>query len=214
MPIEVASPAGRSEQFREPPFTFAPMGRVIRNAVWGARIWISFGRCKRRVWRGRTCRSYYMVNRRCVHASTAPLRLDRLRSSRRPRTRALATRVWPDTATKIDARALLPCRRDLPECAAPGERVHACLRRGSGGRARPLTTVSRWPFVPSPRPTGAPPPGRAIYLARSPSPRRCAARWRHAEGPFREEPPALAHFRPRGGGCRHGVSSSILLVLV
>src|SRR4051794_41175351 len=33
-------------------------------------------------------------------------------------------------------------------------------------------------MVPSPRPTDGPPPGRAMYLGRRPSPRRCAARWR------------------------------------
>jgi len=67
------------------------------------------------------------------------------------------------------------------------ERAHACsqetahTRAGDRGLGPPL--VRRRPYcdprlVPSPRPTGAWPRGRAIYLASWPSPRRCAARCR------------------------------------
>jgi len=58
---------------------------------------------------------------------------------------------------------------------------NANTRAGDAGLGSPLV---RWPpnrecmVAPSPRPADDRPPGRAIYLAPWPSPRRCAARCR------------------------------------
>ena len=89
--------------------------------------------------------------------------------------------------------------RNPPECGAPGDRAHACLRRGSGPVARPLTTVLRVTggaiSTTDRRLTTRP-----CNLSRAePSPRRCAARCRprRTDGKTAR---VLPHFRPMGGG--------------
>jgi len=69
-------------------------------------------------------------------------------------------------------------RQALARTRCGEDRAHARWLAGLGPSLRPLTAVSRWSPVPSPRLADDPPPGRAIYLRSGPSPRRCAARWR------------------------------------
>jgi hypothetical protein len=52
----------------------------------------------------------------------------------------------------------------------------AARMRTRGSSTRPLTTVSRTTFAPSPRPTGVLPPGRAIYLVERPRVRHSLGR--------------------------------------
>ena len=86
-------------------------------------------------------------------------------------TRACGCGSGPVAAMKIDVRVLLPR-------AGPGDRAHACLRRGSGPVARPSTTV----LLPTTRAistTDRRLTSRPCNLSRAdPSPRRCAARCR------------------------------------
>jgi len=66
----------------------------------------------------------------------------------------------------------------MPGCAAPGDRAHACWRRGSGPVARPLTAVLRVTGSAIST-TDRRLTTRPCNLSRAgPSPRRCAARCR------------------------------------